>query len=247
MDTLFSASALKNLPILVLYLAITLYLLALRRKLRTTWLLAGWFGALTLLALMQLASDVLLTARWSFYANRIGASTAVLLSLIPLIQFAYHFVRNDTPREARLVLWLSLLATGGLSAVFVTESWPVSQYVFPFSPEHFKSFDQFGSGALFDLMVLGGYAWAVVVLARKTIRLAPYAGRLDPWLRQPRTSLRHWLARLAVAAIKLVRPGTRDAHSARAFMLVVAGAVGAVALNRLEFSSSPAIRHHHLG
>ena len=106
-------------------------------------MLAAWFVCLTALALAEVTTDAIAQARWSFYSNRIGASVAVMLSIVPLIQFAYHFLHNSYPREARLLLFLSGCACLGLSAVFIVQSIQVTDFAYSFASFHWETGEAF--------------------------------------------------------------------------------------------------------
>lgn len=229
-----SPPAVDGLPVLLVDLLIVLYLLGIRKKSTATWFLAAWFACLTALAFAEFSTDAVALARWSFYSNRIAASVAVMLGIVPLIQFAYHFLHNSYPREARIALLLSGCASVGLSAVFVVQSLQVRQFAYSFASFHWETAETFPlAGAFFNLLLLLGYLWTALVLFRKTIRFSAYSGPLQTYLHS-QGIVRRGPARLLIVCLKLIRPQGRDAHAARAFALVVVGSVGAVVLNRLE-------------
>lgn len=212
---LISPPVIGNLPIFILDLLIALYLIGVRGKSTATRWLAMWFISLTVLTLTQLVTNLVYEPRWSFYANRIAASMAVLMSLIPLIQFAYHFIDNTYPLESEIALYVTAFISVGLSIVYAVQSLLVTEFVYHFEIFHYESFNLFRStGQVFNIILPLGYLWAVIVLLRKTIRFAPK----NKWLA--------WLL-----------PPNRKSQAARAFALAIMGAVIAVIANRLEAES----------
>jgi|GEM_PF-3031348 len=212
---LISPPVIGNLPIFILDLLIALYLIGVRGKSTATRWLAMWFISLTVWALTQIVTNLVYEPRWSFYANRIAASMAVLMSLIPLIQFAYHFIDNTYPLESEIALYVTAFISVGLSIIYAVQSLLVTEFVYRFDIFHYESFNLFKStGQAFNIILPLGYLWAVIVLLRKTIRFAPK----NKWLA--------WLL-----------PPNRKSQAARAFALAIMGAVIAVIANRLEAES----------
>ncbi len=212
---LISPPVIGNLPIFILDLLIALYLISVRGKSTATRWLAMWFISLTVLALTQLVTNLVYEPRWSFYANRIAASMAVLMSLIPLIQFAYHFIDNTYPLESEIALYLTAFISIGLSIIYAVQSLLITEFVYRFEFFHYESITTFKiTGQAFNIILPLCYLWAVIVLLRKTIRFAPK----NKWLA--------WLL-----------PPNRKSQAARAFALAIMGAVIAVVANRLEAES----------
>ena len=209
---LISPPVIGNLPIFILNLLIALYLIGVRGKSTATRWLALWFISLTVLALTQIVTNTVYDPRWSFYSNRIAASIAVLMSLIPLIQFAYHFIDNTYPLESEIALYITAFISIGLSIVYAVQSLLITEFVYQFELFHYESFLSFRLTAqVFNLVLPLSYLWAVIVLLRKTIHFEP----------------KHkWLAWFL--------PSDRKSKAARAFALAVMGAVIAVVVNRLE-------------
>jgi PAS domain S-box-containing protein len=212
---LISPPVIGNLPIFILDLLIVVYLISVRGKSTATRWLTLWFVSLTVLALTQIVTNIVYDPRWSFYANRIAASLAVLVSLVPLIQFAYHFIDNTYPLESEVALYVTAFTSVGLSIVFAVQSLLVTEFMYRFEIFHYESFGSFKlTGQIFNSVLPSGYLWAVIVLLRKTIHFAPK----NKWLA--------WLL-----------PPNPKSRAARAFAFAVMGAVIAVVVNRLEAES----------
>lgn len=212
---LISPPVVGNLPLFILDLLIALYLISVRGKSAATRWLALWFISLTVLALTQIVTNMVYEPRWSFYANRIAASIAVLMSLIPLIQFAYHFIDNTYPLESEIALYLTAFISVGLSIIYAVQSLLVTEFVYRFEFFHYETFNAFRLTAqIFNIILPLGYLWAMIILLRKTIHFAPK---------------NKWLA--------WILPPNRKSQAARAFAFAVMGAVIAVIVNRLEAES----------
>src|SRR3954451_17895898 len=161
--------AIKGLPIAILDIVITIYLFGIRRKSTSTWLLAAWFACLAMLACGSEARDTIANGRWSFYINRIVDSVAVMCSSVPLIQFTYFFLGDTYRRERKVALLLPSGAVIALSLRFVLESvGSRTYYSFPDFPCEGRDTPP-SSGMLFNVLILLGYCWPVVVLLRKSV------------------------------------------------------------------------------
>ncbi len=154
----------------IMLLVICLYVAALRGKSRDTWYLLGYLVSLFVL----LASY---TARYSLFTPA-GLATGqvsnlIVFGVVCLIQFAYRFGGLDRPREARIVLAVSLAAATGVWGVnFFLASAP---RVYDFQAEYFT----FEYGPQVSTFALAGYLWALLVLVRRALR-RPRAARGRP-------------------------------------------------------------------
>ena len=118
---LISPTAVGYLPVLVLHAVSLGYLLLQRQKPVQTWLFCGWLGGMALMAATQCAAHVIY-APLSGYLDWAGGLVFAGLSLVSWLQFAYHYPRLSYPREARLVLAISLLVTAGLFGLAAREA-----------------------------------------------------------------------------------------------------------------------------
>ncbi|MFP4345078.1 MAG: GAF domain-containing protein [Anaerolineales bacterium] len=213
---LISPTALNYVPVLILHLVSLGYLLHKRPKSRPTWLFCGWLGGMTFMTATQAAACALYVPRVSAYLGWWGGVIGVTLAMIALLQFAYHFPRLRYPREARLVLYISILVTALLFTWMLWETLTaLPHHVGPLSsvqPEtaitdratwllyEFERFN-FGFAAqrdaeglvsyqLFDLWQLVGNSWILLVWLRKTVHSSTPRPSGPIW-RRAWTALRH--------------------------------------------------------
>ena len=104
---LFGKFSINALTQLLLALIITGYLISVKGKSRSTWMLIGFFAAFTL----TLLSNFLLFSMYVPWRYIWGYSQGLTLfvGVIALIQFAYHFPENRHPRESKIALGVSIL------------------------------------------------------------------------------------------------------------------------------------------
>ena len=132
----------------------------LRGKTPDAWYMLGYLASLCIL----LASYA---ARYSIFSHA-GVATGQFSNLIVfgvacLIQFAYCYGGLDRPREARIVLVVSLaLAAGVWGANFFLSSAP---RVYDFEAEYFT----YEYGPHVSVFALAGYLWAFCVLVRRAL------------------------------------------------------------------------------
>src|SRR5512139_2835919 len=100
--------AIVGLTLFILALTIAVSLLRLPTKSTATWWLTGFFAG------VAASGMATILANGFFFWDRFfdpWQDTFVILGGLALAQFAYHFPRNDQPREARNVLiFMGLLA-----------------------------------------------------------------------------------------------------------------------------------------
>lgn len=195
MNTFFlDQNSLSFMTQIVLLVMIIGYLLSLRRKSVTIWLLLGFLaGAMILLAREMLVDALPWHSPWRWFVRPFNY-IALCPLVIALLQFTYRFpgATPEWPREARGVLWLSLLLSGiGLGA----DGWFM-----------FRLFT--GRPADLDIVSMAiessagmAFLWAILVLLRRTVALSQGSAPDMP---------RRWLAHL-------LAPTTRSARATRAF------------------------------
>ncbi|MFP4394005.1 MAG: ATP-binding protein [Anaerolineales bacterium] len=227
---LLSPTAMAYLPVLLLHLVSLGYLLLHGLKSRQTWLFSGWLGGMTLMVMTQFAARVVYAPRVSGYVDWWGGVGGVTLAMIALLQFAYHFPRPRYPREARLVLILSVVVTGAiwawmawetvmagphytsvtgapdiaLASTSVWEVYDFERFVFGFVAP--RDAGPWVSFKLFDLWQVIGNLWVLLIWVRKTIQFS------SP--RQDFSPTRHALYALA-------HPQGREARLSRAWVLLM--------------------------
>lgn len=216
---LWSPPAIGFLPILLLHLSILIYLLSLKHKSGATWLFTGWMACLTLVAASKLLGYGLYDLRGG-YVNWIGGMTGSLAGLVCLLQFVYRFPHLHFPREARVMLFVSLGVMGGILALLAYEATMPPVYAlydfeqFIYGVVHSRYDRALTSVNSFGLLHPIGYLWAFWVCLRQAIQSAKadYRGLLST----------------------LWRPPNREAGAARAFAVVLVVALLSVITSTLE-------------
>jgi signal transduction histidine kinase len=202
---ILTSTSIPLLTLLILTLVITGILLRGKDKSKPTWLLAGFFAALTgfLWSMSIVISSFLLGWVPIQYL-------CVLLGLGFLLQFAYHFphASPEQAKEARIVLVLSVIA-------FLVELWLTVAWFQAPSPQSLIMVRLVGSSFIV-LEFLG----VVVILLRRTIHLTyQQLGQAGlPTATQQSRGIRSWSSH---AWLALTGPPGKPAQAARAFTLVM--------------------------
>jgi hypothetical protein len=104
---LFGKFSINALTQLLLALIITGYLISVKEKSKSTWMLIGFFAAFTL----TLLSNFLLFSMYVPWRHVWGYGQGITLfvGVIALIQFAYHFPENRHPTESKIAMGISVL------------------------------------------------------------------------------------------------------------------------------------------
>lgn len=226
---LLSPTAVGYLPVLVLHVAGLGYLCLRGHKSRETWLFCGWFGGMTAMIVSQFLAATIHSPLGA-YVEWWGGMISVTLALVSWLQFSYHFPRLCYPREARVVLVISVAVSVLILGVMVRET--VLQPPQPLSPSITAATDldtrgtlavysferstwgfihtgdaRFGASFhLFDLWQGLANLWVLIVWLRETVHLT-FAERRGGWVKA------------AISALR--RPVGRDALVARAWVLLV--------------------------
>jgi signal transduction histidine kinase/CheY-like chemotaxis protein len=203
--------ALSYLAQLILSLAMTLYLASLRQKSQTTWLFLLFFASMTAYAAVSLIEATSLVV-WRFYAIHLQV-VILCFALVALLQFVYRFPQLPgedaslpaTRRETRLVLWLSLLASG------VTFAWALYQFA-QLRPDG----DPTTKTLWGDSWLVIASMWVVLTGWRRAVMLSSQQAPDLPWWRHA------------------LRPEGRAAQGALTFALVCLLAVGLTALAAIQ-------------
>ncbi len=199
---LLSPTTLRYLPVLLLHLVSLGYLLLRGPRSRQSWLFCGWLAGMTAMTASQCAAWSLYGSRISTYLEWWGGVLGVSLAIVALLQFAYAFPRPRYKREARGVLYLSVLITAGLGAlvgvealaargarIYATSPAAAGAAFAPQANWFIYNFERFSFGAvaqrsarvfisfrLFDLWQIVGHLWILGVWLRKTLRFSTGAG-----------------------------------------------------------------------
>jgi len=131
---LLSPPAVSLIPILVLHLAIFVYLCRVKEKSVATHWLNGWLASV-------MAGDLFMFLGGSVYGVlggclEMGSLVFFYISIVPSLQFAYHFPRPAFGREARRVLVFSA------AFVAVCLGWLVIELL-AYPSEYLYSFEQY--------------------------------------------------------------------------------------------------------
>ncbi len=190
---LLSPNAMGFVPAFLMQVIILVTLLTWKQKSRATWLLIGWQITLGLLIFCFLAAHSIY-APFGGYVYWMGCITFAWLSTAMSIQFAYYFPRLSYPREARLVLVLSLALTGAFIALMSVEainepdgmSYAFDGFFYDFLVATTES--PFSSIRLFDRLFPFAFLWPAIVWLRQCVHLSPGSGD------QPSPSRWHYLS-----------------------------------------------------
>lgn len=182
--------AINSLTQLIILVVMLLYLLSLREKLTSTWLLSGFLLGYASFVFHNLLFAIFIYQEWLFSLVKFHL-TSFLLGLIFLLQFAYHFPRPYRRREAELVLLLSILAA--LSGL----RWSAE-------------FD----GILSEVLIVAEYFWIIIVLLRQTVRLSSEqrGQQCNGEVEQNAMARQIWH--------HVYRPQGQEAQATRAFLLI---------------------------
>ncbi len=224
---LISPPAMGFLPIIIWHLVILIYLFNLRGRSKSTWLLTGWLAGLTLLMVCNFLGRAIY-APLGGYIFWIGGISTAMIALTLELQFAYHFPHLIYAREARIVLLVSAASTVGLLVLMIAEAiGPLGQATYNFEQFIYGFFDlrtgqNATSNAIFNVIHPLGHLWAPVVWLRRLFH---------PSARDRTGSSKSWLR---WAGETFWRPHGKEGRAARAFMLLMIGALIAALVEILE-------------
>ncbi len=194
----FTGFAIVGLTLFIVALTAAVSLLQLPTKSTATWLLTGFFAGVAASGVATILANGL------FFWDRLFSpwqDTFVILGGLALTQFAYHFPRNDQPREARLILaGLSLLALVSIGYSLAYNY----RFIFQWAP------DVRVSDAFYTLLPIGTLISFVIFLRRSA-----HFSALT-WL-EDETSTG------AVPPVwqRLIRPSGREALALRSFAMAL--------------------------
>ncbi len=202
----------------ILSFLLTFFLLTKKNKTAPTWWLAGLFaGIFSIFLGYFLAYSVY--APWGAYHRYL--TVGVLFGIMSMIQFSYVFPRNEHPRESKIVLILSLIASFGAWGHFVFKTSDMEK-VFNFDA-HFFTFD-YGKEA--GIVIALEFLWIVIVLLRKTIIYSDYSGFLIRGIvKKSKLNLfqkfQNFFLGFFIGFIKIIKPRGKDASATRAFAFAI--------------------------
>ena len=203
--------AIGSLPTGVLVWVLTIFLLSIKKKSLSTWMLIVYFGVLSLLTLSYiLRYSILLTI--VFHTGQL--SNLIVFGIVSYILFAYLFQENFHPLESKIV---TILFSAAALYVYFSIFWiyPELEKTYDFSAHYFTFV--YGSGV--SIVTGLGYFWIIVIFLRKTILTSEYSGPLTTWLQRPH-SIRYLTGSLLISLVKMFRPRGKKAKSHHAFALL---------------------------
>jgi signal transduction histidine kinase/CheY-like chemotaxis protein len=234
-DFLLSPGAMGFVPTFLVQVVILIVLLAWKQKSTATWLFIGWQAFLMLLV-ASLLFHAVIYAPVGGYLYWLGGIFLSWIAVILAIQFAYRFPRLLYPREAGVVLGITLAVCGVLLTLIVLEIqtalyspvYSFESFYYDFIPTNKEPF--LSSNQLFTLLHPLGFVWVLIIWLRQSVRLSHEATHHTPL---PRFAWRSpaWWRKFAVL---LWKPRCNEARAARALAMVFSIAVFAVILSILE-------------
>ncbi|MCE9501885.1 MAG: hypothetical protein K8R21_15500, partial [Leptospira sp.] len=202
------------LTITIISLLIAVFLLTKKDKTGPTWWFAGFFTGFVALT-MGYFMAYSVYAPWAAYHRYF--TVGIVFGIMSMIQFSYNYPRNEHPKESKIVLIISFLASFGIWAHFIFKTIRMEQ-IYNFDA-HFYTYD-YGkeAGAVIALEFL----WVLVVLLRKTILYSEYTGFLNNALNKEASlnifrKIQNLLVRFPIGIVKVFKPKGRDAAATRAF------------------------------
>jgi hypothetical protein len=185
---------------------LTIFLLNIKKKSLSTWMLIVYYCVLSILLLSYIIRYSVL----SVFATHTGqASNLIVFGIASYVLFAYIFMGNYYPLESKIITSLfSLAALYVYVSIFV--KYPQLNLVYDFQAHYFT----YLYGLRVGLIVGLGYMWIIFIFLRKTFRVSEYSGSLRG---------RKLVGRFLIAIVKLVRPGGKEAKTFLALALLTAG------------------------
>jgi two-component system nitrate/nitrite sensor histidine kinase NarX len=232
---LLSPGAMGFFPTLLMQSIILVALLFWKQKSQATWLLIGWQFSL-LLFIVSMFAGLTIYAPLSGYVYWIGGISFSWLASILIIQFAYRVPRLLYPREAQVVLVLSLLLGAGLVTLMYLEASRephVAIYgfeVFYYGILTTSQGPAFLSSHLFDVLYPLAFLWILFIWLRQSVHLSLEATNQLPASRFAWFKPRWWRRIVAV----LWSPSTKEALTARMMALLFSMGLFSVVASILE-------------
>lgn len=210
----FSNLAIGSFPTGVLLCVLTIFLLCIKKKSLSTWMLIGYFSVLSILLLSYVFRYSILSTV-VFHTGQF--SNLIVFGIVSYLLFAYLFQENFHPRESKVVTILFLLAA---LYVYFSNFWryPELEKTYDFRAHYFT----YVFGPRISIVTGLGYFWIIVVFFRKTILTQEYSGSLTTLLRKP-SSIKYLIGRFLISFVKIILPRGKKAKSLQAFALLTMG------------------------
>ena len=196
----------------LIVIMLSLFLFTKKDKTAPTWWLAFMFLGYSFMLLGYVLAYSI-SEPWGAY-HRFSTMCA-LFGNAGMIGFVYYFPRLDQPKEAKIVIPLSLMVIILAYVEFIFTGSKLDK-IYNFTA-HFYTFDY---GAKHAVILLLTQILPLSVMIRKTIRYSEYDGFFSRWLSKPKSILgypRFLFSRFIVGWIKFLNPKGKDAHATKSF------------------------------
>ena len=202
----FSNLAIGSFPTGVLMCVLTIFLLTIKKKSLSTWMLILYYCVLSILLLSYIVRYSVL----SVFGTHTGqASNLIVFGITFYMLFAYLFLGNHYALESKIVASLfSVAALFVYVSIFV--QYPRLMQIYDFQAHYYT----YLYGVRVGLIVGLGYLWIIIIFLRKTIRVSEYEGSLKA---------EGFAGRFLITVVKVVRPRGKDARVFLAMALLTAG------------------------
>ncbi len=202
----FSSLAIGSFPTGVLMCVLTIFLLTIKKKSISTWMLVIYFGVLSILILSYVIRYSVLSTSM-FHIGQV--SNLIVFGIASYILFAYLFQGNYYPLESKILTSLfSIAALSVYISIFV--KYPILGRTYDFEAHYFT----YVYGVRVSVVTGLGFIWIIIIFFRKTVRTSEYSGSL---------SKNRITARLFIILVKMVRPVGKEAKTFQALALLTLG------------------------
>jgi hypothetical protein len=185
---------------------LTIFLLTIKKKSLSTWMLILYYLVLSILLLSYIVRYSVLSASGSHTGQ---AANLIVFGIAFYMLFAYLFLGNHYVLESKIVCSMFFIAAL-IVYVSIFVQYPWLRLVYDFRAHYYT----YLYGIRVGLVVGLGYFWIIIVFIRKTVRVSAYHGALKS------SSLP---GRFLITLVKAIRPRGRDARVFLAMALLTAG------------------------
>ncbi len=207
----FSNLAFGSFPPGILLFVLTIFLLTIKKKSPSTWLLIGYFSVLSILFFSYVFRYSILS---TIVFSTGQVSNLIVFGVVSYLLFAYLFQENIHPLESIIVVVLFVIA-----ALYVYTSifwrYPELEKIYDFKAHYYT----YVFGPRVSIVTGLGYFWTIVVFFRKTVSASEYTGTLTTLLRKS-SFVQRLAARFLIILVKMIRPTGKKAKSLQAFSLL---------------------------
>ena len=196
----------------IIVFMLTIFLFTKKDKTAPTWWLASMFLGYSFM-LLGYVFAYSISAPWGAYHRFL--TMCALFGNAGMIGFVYYFPRLDRPKEAKIVIPLSIavIVLAYIEFIFTGSK---MEKIYNFA-SHVYTFDY---GAKHAVILLLTQILPLSVMIRKTIRYSEYDGFFTKWIVKPKSILGYPMflfSRFIVGWIKFINPKGKDAHASKSF------------------------------